>query len=398
MSEPIRPADHTRRGSIIRITARGARRIRAGHPWIYRSDIVDVPSDVQSGDLRSVAGPDALILGVAAYSASSLITLRCLPITPGMEPEREWTRLVDRSIRRRAERSFELGRWVNGDADGLPGLVVDRYGPAFSVQALSPAADRRAQATIDTLIERFEPTLVVARNDSKVRAIEGLPVEKRVIHGIEPAEVEVTVGKSLRIGLDLLHGQKTGAYLDQVDNWAAAARFGHGEALDCFCYDGGFSLHLAQAGCEVTAIDSSAGAIERLTRNARRNELNVETVCANVFDQLRVYERADRQFDFIVLDPPPFAKSKAAVERSRGAYKEINLRAFKLLRPGGHLITCSCSANLRPADFEQVVAGAAVDARRWTRVLERRGAPPDHPTLLGVPETDYLKALVLEVE
>jgi len=285
---------------------------------------------------------------------------------------------------------------VNGDADGLPGLILDRYGDGLSLQLLTQAAARREQITLERLEALFSPRVVVLRNDGKVSRMEGLPQEKRLLKGEDPQIFLEADGLSWRF--DLMEGQKTGGFLDQRENQEATARFLSGECLDAFCYEGGFSLRLAREDRRVLAVDSSEPALERLRRNAERNSLSLKAQRANVFDLLREFERERRRFDGIILDPPAFAPSRKALKAGRRAYKEINLRALKLLRPGGRLVTFSCSAHMQRADFERVLLEAAVDARRWVRVQERRSAGVDHPSLLSAPETDYLKALFLEVE
>ncbi len=381
--------------AIVRLTRKGARRLRGGHPWIYRSDVENA-ADARGGDLVEVAGPDGLVVGVGAWSDQSQIALRLTPLTPGMDAEAGWLRLLEASVARRAGRP-PVTRLVNGDADGLPGLIVDRYGDALGLQTLTQAAARRLEGTADRLAQLTGARLVVARNEPKVRDYEGLPREKAIVRGEGPTEIEVDLA-GLRWAVDLWEGQKTGTFLDQVDNHVAAAARARGEALDCFSYEGGFALRMARAGCHVTAVDSSEPALSRLRRHADRNAIALETVCDNVFELLRAYERDGRQFDTVVLDPPAFVKSRSALEAGRRAYKEINLRALKLLRPGGLLVTCSCSANMDRATFEATVADAAGDARRWARVIERRGPAPDHPSLLTAPETDYLKCLFVEVQ
>ena len=377
----------------VRISRHGARRWRRGHPWIFRGDVEH--AEASAGDLVDVAGPDGRTLGVAAWSDQSNIALRATHLDPGGgDREAGWLELLGAAVLRRQGRHTAC-RLVNSDADGLPGLVVDRYGPGITIQATTQAADRRVGAVVDWLRERYEPTVIALRNDGRVREFEGLPREKRLVHGTEP-EVVAQVGRIV-MAYDLLHGQKTGGFLDQSDNRLAAARFARGEALDCFSYDGGFSLHLAMAGVQVTAVDSSIPALARLESNARRNRLRIPSLCANVFDMLREHERSGRRFDTIVLDPPAFVRARKAVDAGRRAYKEINLRAMKLLNSGGRLVTCSCSAHMSRADFEAMVAEAAADAQRWARVIERRSAAPDHPSLLTATETDYLKVLFIEV-
>jgi len=377
----------------VRISRHGVRRWRRGHPWIFRGDVTDVRAE--AGDLVRVEGPDGRALGVAAWSDRSHIAVRATRISVESDWEAAWQSLIATSVRRRRHRP-EACRLVNSDADGLPGLIVDRYGPAVVIRTTTQAADRRVENLVNWIRRVLRADTVVLRNDTRVRELEGLPREKRVLVG-ERTEVFARVAQVV-MGYDLLEGQKTGGFLDQNDNRLAAAVFARGDALDCFSYDGGFSLHLAKAGVQVTAVDSSVPALARLEANARRNRLRIPSLCANVFDLLREHARAGRRFDTIILDPPAFVRSKKAIDSGRRAYKEINLRAMKLLSPGGRLITCSCSTHLSRADFEAVVASAAADARRWARVIERRSAAPDHPTLLAAPETDYLKVLFIEVD
>ncbi len=379
--------------TVARLTRKGARRRRAGHPWIYRSDIAEAPA-AEPGDIVELRDPGDRSLGRAAWSARSLISLRAVPLAADEDPDAGWMRLIRAAIARRADRP-PCARLINADADGLPGLVVDRFGPGLSIQALTPAAWRRLDPLVAHLGQTFDPQVIALRNDTRIAELEGLPGDKRLLRGAE-ARVEAPVGP-LKWAFDLLEGQKTGGFLDQLDNHLAAARFARGACLDCFTYEGGFALQMAAAGREVEAVDSSAAALERLEGHAARNGLTVTAVEANVFDLLRRYAREGRRFDTVVLDPPPFARARKAVGPATRAYKEINLRALKILRPGGRLITASCSAHITRAAFEEVVLAAAADARVWAQVIERRGAPPDHPTLLTAPETDYLKALFVQV-
>ncbi|MCA9547391.1 MAG: class I SAM-dependent rRNA methyltransferase [Myxococcales bacterium] len=380
----------------VQITRKGEKRWRAGHPWIFRSDVVAPEPDQAPapGALVRVRGGRSK-LGWAAWSSTSLMAVRRVPLPDDLDPEAGWLALVDAAIERRTGRGTTT-RLINGDPDGLPGLVVDRYGPGISIQALSQTAFQRLDAVVARLVDRFAPQVVVLRNDVKVTRHEELAYEKRLLLGDDP-QVEAPIGR-LSIAFDLMEGQKTGGFLDQTDNRLAAARFLSGDVLDCFSYDGGFSLQLAARGAQVTAVDVSEPALERLRCNAERNGLAIRTVGANVFDQLRAFEAEGRQFDGIVLDPPAFCPNRKAVPAGRRAYKEINLRALKLLKPGGRLVSWTCSAHMTRPDFEAVVAEAAADARRWTRVVERRSAAPDHPSLLTAPETDYLKGLHLQVD
>ncbi len=378
---------------VATLTRKGARRRRGGHPWIYRSDIARAP-EAPSGaivDLRDASGRG---LGRAAWSEKSLISLRAVPLAPDEDADAGWLRLVDAALDRRAQRP-PCTRLVNADADGLPGLVIDRFGAGVSLQALTPAAFSRLDAVVAHIAARLSPTVIALRNDSRIAGLEGLPDDKRLLLG-DDARVEAPVG-ALTWAFDLLEGQKTGGFLDQLENHRLAAEFARGDCLDCFTYEGGFALQMAAAGRPVIAVDSSAPALERLAGHAARNGLAVEALEANVFDLLRVYEREGRTFDTIVLDPPPFARNRKAIEPATRAYKEINLRAFKLLRPGGRLITASCSAHMSRNGFEAAVLSAAADAGVWAQIIHRRGAPPDHPVLLTAPETDYLKALFVQV-
>ena len=387
---------------MISVTQAGSKRVRRGHPWIYRSDVTITGAAPVGGDLVSVRLPNGRPAGIAVYSDCSQITLRFIPLRELPKPESETSTILDlfdRAIARRVSRP-DACRWINGDADGLPGLIVDRYGPAVSIQCLSQFAARRQSLFVEHLRTRHGARLIVARNDVRVRDLEGLPREKGVVFAEadapDPRAVRVKI-LGLELDYDLIEGQKTGGFLDQTDNREAARLWAKGETLDCFSYDGGFALPLSAAGCLVTAVDSSGPALDRLRQRAAHNGLTLETLEENVFDLVRVYEREGRTFDTIVLDPPAFAKSRTAVEAGRRAYKEINLRALKLLRRDGILITCSCSAHMERHSFESMVAEAAADAQRFVRIVERRSAAPDHPSLVTAPETDYLKVLIAQV-
>lgn len=380
---------------MIRLTRKGVRRWHGGHPWIFRSDVAQLPEGVSQGAIASVGTHQGRRLGRAAWSDHAQLCLRRMPVAAD-EPDLDgWLRLLHAAIARR-DLDHPCARLVNGDADGLPGLVVDRFGPGLGLQMTTQAAERFKAPTIAALSDLLSPAVVVLRNDTRTRAYEGLEAEKRLVVG-DQSQVEVEVD-ALRWVYDLMEGQKTGGYLDQLENQRATARLASGEGLDCCSYEGGFALRMARAGCAVTALDSSAPALARLRGHAQRNQLSVDTVEENVFDALRTYDREGRRFDTVVLDPPPFARSRKALPAARRAYKELNLRALKILRPGGLLVTCSCSAHVSGVDFERIVADAAADAKRWARVVDRRGAPADHPTLLLAPETDYLKALFIEVD
>ncbi len=380
---------------MIRITEKGTRRWRRGHPWIFRSDLADVPEGLEPGTLTPVGTVKGRRLGRSAWSDHAQLALRRMPLMADEGDEAGWLRLLHAAIDRRDPNQV-CTRLVNGDADGLPGLVVDRFGPGIGLQTVTQAAERFQAVTIKALRARLDSEVIALRNDTRSRAFEGLESVKKLVLG-DHSQVSVDVDE-LRWVYDLMEGQKTGGYHDQLENQRAAARMARGEALDCCSYEGGFALRLARAGCEVTALDSSGPALERLRGHADRNNLSVETVEGNAFDVLRTYDREGRKFDTVILDPPPFARARKAIPAARRAYKELNLRALKILRPGGLLVTCSCSAHVSGVDYERIVADAAVDAKRWARIVDRRGAPQDHPTLLLAPETDYLKAVFVEVD
>jgi len=297
--------------------------------------------------------------------------------------------------RRAVAPGAEAYRLVHGEGDRLPSLVVDRYGEYLVVQTLSQGTERAKEEIVAALVDLVHPRGILERNDPKVRTLEGLDQAVSVLHGEVPDLVEVSEG-DVRLEVDLRRGQKTGLFLDQRENHLAARRYARGRVIDCFTYDGGFALQVAREADEVQAVDLSAEALERVRANADRNGLgNVTTRDANVFDLLRQLDDAGERFDTVVLDPPAFAKSKSAVEKARRGYKEINLRALRILKPGGCLVTCSCSYHVHEDDFEALVAEAASDVGATVAVVEKRRQARDHPVLLGVPETHYLKCLVL---
>jgi 23S rRNA (cytosine1962-C5)-methyltransferase len=384
------------------VSRRGADRLRTGHPWIYRSDIVE--AHAERGDIvRVVSERGGRPLGWAYWSSESQIALRMLSAATGALPDDRV--LLETRIRAAADYRASLGiadtawRLIHAESDGLPATIVDRYGDDqgtwFVVQTLAQGADRRLALLVDILVAIFAPTGILARNDPKVRQLEGLETVVDVLHGDVPERIHVREG-GVRYAVDLRAGQKTGLFLDQRENHAAAARYTRGEALDAFTYNGGFALQMAGRAASVLALDSSAAAVAATAANAELNGIrNVDVREANVFDELRELEVSGRKFDTISLDPPAFAKNKASVERAIGGYKEINLRALRLLRPGGHLITCSCSYNVDDALFMDVVRAAAADARAGMWLVERRMQAHDHPSLITVPETSYLKCLIL---
>ena len=376
------------------VTARGEDRVRSGHPWIYRADVVDVRAS--GGDRVSVRGPRGHLLGQALYSDRSQIALRML--TDGE------IAADDALIRSRLEaaiayrRSLRIDatayRVVHGEADLLPSLIVDRYGDHLVIQALSQGMDRLTPIVAEALNGLLEPGGILARNDARTRELEGLERRIDVLSGEVPENITIAEN-GISYAVDVRRGQKTGLFLDQRENREAARRYARGRLLDCFSYNGGFALTLAGVCDEVMAIDISEDAVARVRANAERNGLTIDARVGNVFDELRGLERLKERFDTIVLDPPAFAKNKAAVPKAVSGYKEINLRALKLLNPGGTLVTCSCSYHVNEAAFAELVYDAAIDARVHVSVVEKRMQGRDHPVLLGVPETYYLKCFIL---
>jgi 23S rRNA (cytosine1962-C5)-methyltransferase len=379
----------------VSITPKGEARIRSGHPWVYRSDVTQVHAS--GGEVVLVTGGRKAPLGHALYSDRSEIALRVLTRGTDAPDLDTWRSRLDAAVAYRHALDIDATacRLVHGEADQMPGLVVDRYGDYLVLQALVQGVDRLLPDLVRLLVERVDPAGILARNDPKVRLLEGLEQRVEILHGTVPDVVEVREGRATYL-VDLHTGQKTGMFLDQRENRVAAACYARGRALDAFSYNGGFALALAPACDDVTAVDISQEAVARIAANAARNGMkNVHARAMNVFDELRELERRGERFDTIVLDPPAFAKNKAAVPKALSGYKEINLRALKLLNPGGYLITCSCSYNVSESRFADILASAAVDARADVVVVEKRMQSRDHPVLMTVPETYYLKCFVL---
>lgn len=377
------------------VTRRAEERIHNGHPWIYRSDIADVTAE--AGDLVMVKGTNGRALGHAMFSDQSLITLRMISRREA-PPAATWLRdRIQAAIAYRERLGIDATacRLVHGEGDLLPSLIVDRYNDVLVIQALSQGMARRQGEIVAALVELTGARGVLARNDPKVRDLEGLPRVVEVLHGDVPDSLVIREGR-IEMDVDLRHGQKTGLFLDQRENHAAAASYARGRVLDCFSYQGGFALSAAANAEEVVALDISDAAVERIGAHAARNGItNVKPAAVNVFDELRDLERSGEKFDLVVLDPPAFAKSRASVPKALSGYKEINLRALKLLNPGGYLVTCSCSYNVDEGMFGSVIYDAAVDAHTDVTVVDKRMQARDHPVLLGVPETYYLKCFVL---
>ncbi|HEY7791046.1 MAG TPA: class I SAM-dependent rRNA methyltransferase [Vicinamibacterales bacterium] len=377
------------------ISARGQQRVHGGHPWIYRSDVVDVQA--AGGDVVAVIGPRRRLLGYAFYSDRSQIALRMVSNEERAPDTALWRARLDAAIGFRTSLQLDATayRLVHAEGDRLPSLIVDRYGDYLVLQALSQATDRLLPTFVDLLVALISPRGILARNDPRARLLEGLEQQVGTLYGELPEAIPVREG-AVEYDVNPWHGQKTGLFLDQRENRVAAARYARGRLLDCFSYHGGFALALAPFCSEVTALDISEDAVRQITHNAARNGLTqVVARAANVFDELRRLESSGEAFDTIVLDPPAFAKNKAAVPKAIAGYKEINLRALKLLAPGGILVTCSCSYHVDESMLLGIVHEAAADAACTVSLVEKRMQGRDHPVLLGAPETYYLKCLIL---
>jgi 23S rRNA (cytosine1962-C5)-methyltransferase len=381
--------------STITISSRGEERIRNGHFWIYRADVT--AGSASAGAVVRVVGPRGRFLAKALYSDRSQITLRLLTQRDVPIDRDFWRGRLEQAVRFRDLTGIDATayRVVHGEGDLIPSLVVDRYGDYLVMQSLSQATDRLQPEFADILRELLQPAGILARNDPRVRLLEGLEQRVDLVHGEVPDTVTVKEG-NIEYSVDLRNGQKTGAFLDQRENRTAAAQYVQGRVLDCFSYAGGFALQLAARASELTALDISEEATAMLARNAARNGFsNISVRTTNVFDELRALERMGERYDVIVLDPPAFAKTKDAIPKATAGYKEINLRALKLLPPGGFLITCSCSYHVNEAAFAEIVLDAALDAKAEVSVVEKRMQSRDHPVVLGMPETYYLKCFIL---
>ena len=379
----------------VTISARGLRRVQSGHPWIYRSDVLSATA--AAGDIVRVLNHQGRFAGSAFYSDQSQITLRVLT-REDVPINRAFLLGRIRSAAARRETwvtDTEVFRLCYSEADLLPSLIVDRYADVLAIQTLSQATDRLKDDIVNILGELFSPKGILERNDPRVRLHEGLPQSVSVLHGEVPPTLVARMNH-LQFEFDLFHGQKTGAFLDQRENHLAAAAYAHGEALDCFTYNGAFALTMASRCSHLEAIDLSPQALQQARTNAALNGIsNVAFQEANCFDALRALEAAGRRFDTIVLDPPAFAKDRRSVDAALRGYKEINLRALKLLRPGGYLLTCSCSHHISEPEFLQMLAEASLDAGKQFALVERRTQSRDHPVLLTVPETVYIKAFII---
>ena len=376
------------------VTARGAARWTRGHPWIYRSDVAERPAG--GAGTVEVRDPRGRVIGSALWSPTSQISLRMLTRDGGPLDPSFWSRRIGAAVARRRGIDATAYRAVHGEGDGLPSLIVDVLDRFAIVQLLSAGLEAHREAVIAGLREHLDPAGILARNDVPVRRHEALPEAVELVWGEVPESIEVREG-AVRYHAAPWSGQKTGAFLDQRENRVIAGDLARGRALDAFSFHGSFALHLARRAREVIAVDSSAEALERARGNASLNGLgNITTLEANAFDFLREQESSGARYDVVVLDPPAFAKHRSSVGSAIRGYKEINLRALRLLEPGGHLLTFSCSYHISEADFAAMLEAAAADAGRPVRWVRWLGQAADHPRLLQVPETGYLKGAVLE--
>ena len=379
------------------VSAKGARRWAAGHPWIYRSDVIDAPDS--GADAVRVMDQRGKPIGVALWSPRSEISLRQLDWDPEARIDAAWWHhALSRAIARRSSLSDTTTacRLVHGEGDLIPSLIVDKYDRWLVVQLMSAGLERFRGEIVRALIELVNPDGILARNDVPLRKKEGLDTNVELLHGEAPDELEVNE-HGVRYLAAPWRGQKTGAFLDQRENRVLAGSVARGRALDCFSYHGSFALHLARRAEHVIALDASAHALTRAEENFQRNSLaNGEFIEANAFEYLKASERERARFDTIVLDPPAFAKTRAALPAALRGYKEINLRAMRILAPGGMLFTASCSYHLTKPLFLEMLEQAAADSGRRLVLRELRGQPLDHPEVVTIPETGYLKGALLE--
>ncbi|HEU4710462.1 MAG TPA: class I SAM-dependent rRNA methyltransferase [Pyrinomonadaceae bacterium] len=380
-----------------RVNKKGAIRVRQGHLWIYKSDVLDV--DAEGGSIVSVKDERGNFIGQALFSDTSQIALRFLTQSPE-DIDRDWWRrkIAEVAERRHISPDTNAYRVIYSEGDLLPSLIVDRYDDVLVLQTLSQGTEAIKSMLVEILAEQFQPRAIIERNDARVRELEGLQLITATVYGDAPEELEITQ-HGLRFIVAPSGGQKTGSFLDQRENRIAARNAAQttntARALDCFTFNGAFALHLAGVCDEVIGIDISGDAVAAARRNADLNEMrNVEFREANVFDALREMEAGGERFDTIVLDPPAFAKNRASLKSALRGYKEINLRALKLLNPGGVLVTCTCSYHVSEELFLEVVTQAALDAHRRVQIIEKRMQATDHPVLVAMPETYYLKCVI----
>ncbi|HEV7798724.1 MAG TPA: class I SAM-dependent rRNA methyltransferase [Pyrinomonadaceae bacterium] len=382
----------------VTVTKRGADRIRRGHLWIYRSDVIET-HDAEGGSIVVVRDQNRNFVGQAFFSDSSQIALRFLTHAEEAIDREWWQRRILEAANRRANivPNTNAFRLVYSEGDLLPSIIIDRYDDVLVLQTLSQGSEKVKPLLVEILAEQFTPRAIIERNDVRVRQHEGLELIVSTLYGTAPEEFEIRQD-GISFFVSPSSGQKTGSFLDQRENRIAARSVAHGRALDCFTFAGAFALNLAGICDSVLGLDISAEAVAAARRNAERNHAgNVEFREANVFDALREMEAAGERFDTIVLDPPAFAKNRASAKAAARGYKEINLRALKLLNPGGILVSCTCSYHMSEEIFLRIIAEAANDAHRTLQLVEKRTQASDHPILLGVPETYYLKCVIARV-
>jgi 23S rRNA (cytosine1962-C5)-methyltransferase len=380
----------------VAVTQKGAARARAGHPWIFRADVASAPEGLVSGAEVRIADARTNFIARGFWAVKSPIALRVISRNDSELDEELLTTRMRRALERRRAMmpDADAFRLLHGEADLLPGYFVDWYNGVAAVQHLAEWAEARREQLVRILVALTGARAVMARDDGSARDFEGLPRRAEPLFGTD-FKAQVHEGQ-IALEVDLAADHKTGGYLDQAENHLRAGELARGEALDAFCYHGGFALQLARKAAHVIAVDQDAAAVQRTLQNAQRNGLqNIEARAANAVEALRAFDKEGRRFSTIVLDPPAFAKRKEGLDGALRAYREINYRAVRLLEPGGLLITCSCSGRVTPELFGEVVAWAAQEAKRPLQLLERRGAGRDHPSLIGVPETEYLKAWFL---
>ena len=388
---------------ILRLKRHHVRRVLQGHPWIFSNELAQRPQEIQPGDLVAVQDPQGCDVGIGYFNPHSLIAVRLLTRTQEPIDAAFFARRIRRAddFRKRffpKERSYRV---VFSEADGLPGLVVDRYEDDLVLQVTTAGMERWISTICEVLAEMFKPEAIVARNDTAIRELEGMRLEKRVLYGKIESPTVITKN-GLEFEIDLLEGQKTGFYLDQSENYARLKDLvTGGTVLDGFCYAGAWALHAARYGAQkVIGLDSSEKAVGWAKANARRNGL--EDRCdfrkTDLFDDLKDQAAEGRLYDGVILDPPAFIKGKTKWKEGLQGYREINRRAMVLIKPGGFLVTCSCSYHLSREDFRTMLTQAAQDAKRTVRLLEFRSQSRDHPIRLSIPETDYLKCAILMIE
>jgi 23S rRNA (cytosine1962-C5)-methyltransferase len=391
----VASATPVKEGSVV-ISPRGVERLRLGHLWIYRSDVRS--AQAEPGAIVRLTDERGRFHGHAFYSDKSQISIRLLTRNDVPADRAFFTERLRRAAayRKLVVENSEAYRLVYSEADLLPSLIADRYGDYLVIQTLSQATERLKSLFTEILVEIFSPKGVLERNDPKVRLLEGLDQRVSVLYGEVPAETLVKEN-GVTIAYDLAKGQKTGSFLDQRENHWAARRYASGEVLDCFSYQGGFALTIADKCAHVEGIEMAPAAVEAARHNQQLNSIsNVNFREGNTFDVLKEYDEVGRRFQMVILDPPAFAKNRDSIPAAHRGYKEINLRALKLLEPGGFLVTCSCSYHITEALFLQILAEAANDARRNIIVAERRTQAQDHPILLTMPETHYLKCMIIK--